>query len=238
MRKEIIELITIKTEEGNQFDFYRKPLVGFSSAADPLYAKIKEEVGLHHLRPAEILPEVKTIVSFFLPFSKKVVEANRRGHDVPAQEWVDSYAHANNLIGKTSQDLADLVASRGFKAALVNTIKNYDEKTLKASWSHRSAAFLSGLGRFGLSRMLITPAGGAGRYGTILISEELLPSVRPEEELCLFWKNGSCRYCLEHCPVKALDDDPDKFDRQACQLNLNKSQGVCGKCAVGPCAIF
>jgi len=94
--------------------------------------------------------------------------------------------------------------------------------------------------------MLITPAGGAGRYGTVFISEELPPSVRPEEELCLFLKNGSCRYCLEHCPARALGEG--EFDRQACHRQLlamssrtgsgQPPQQVCGKCAVGPCAIF
>ena len=247
LSEELVKFILIKTEEANRPDFYRKPLVGFSSAFDPLYTKIKEVVGLHHLRPSDILPEVKTIISFFLPFSQKVVEANRRELDHPAREWMDSYAHANNLIDQISHDLVDLVTSRNLKAALVKSTHNYDQKTLKASWSHRSAAFIAGLGRFGLNRMLITPVGGAGRYGTVLISEELTPSVRSEEELCLFWKNGSCRYCLECCPVKALGNGPDEFDRQACHLKLqsvtphtstNQPQHVCGKCAVGPCAIF
>jgi len=236
--EEIIEFIKIKTKEANLFDFYRQPLVGFSSASDPLYTKIKDIVGPHHLLPTEILPEVKTIISFFLPFSPKVVEANHREPDIPAPEWVDSYIHANNLIGQISQDIVTMTTSKGFKATLIRATKNYDEATLKASCSHRSAAFVAGLGRFGLNRMLLTPIGGAGRYGTILISAEIPPSTRPKEELCLFWKNGSCRYCLEHCPVKALGDGPDEFDRQACNLNLNKSQGVCGKCVVGPCAIF
>jgi epoxyqueuosine reductase QueG len=251
LREEITQFISTKTEEANQGDFYRPPLVGFSSASDPLYAKIEETVGPHHLRPAAILPEVKTLVSFFLPFSKKIVKANLREPDVPAREWIDSYTHANNLIDLISQGLVALTTSKGLKAALVGATQHYDEKddekTLRAPWSHRSAAFVAGLGRFGLNRLLITPVGGAGRYGTVFISEELTPSLRPAEELCLFWKNGSCRYCLEHCPVRALGDGPDEFDRQACKQNLlaiascsrdlNQPQ-VCGKCAVGPCAIF
>jgi epoxyqueuosine reductase QueG len=251
LREEIIQFVRIKTEEAKHEGFYRKPLVGFSSASDPLYAKIKETVGPHHLRPADILPEVKTLVSFFLPFSKKVVKANSREPDFPSREWMDSYIQANNLINQISQGLVALMTSKGLKAALVGATQHYDDKddenTLKAPWSHRSAAFVAGLGRFGLNRLLITPVGGAGRYGTVFISEELAPSVRPEEELCLFWKNGSCLYCLEHCPVRALGDGPDEFDRKACKQNLlaiascsrnlNRTQ-VCGKCAVGPCAIF
>jgi len=248
LREEIIGFIKTRTEEANQKKFYRQPLVGFSSAYDPLYANIKETVGPHHLWPSDILPEAKTLVSFFLPFSQKVVEANRREPEAPAREWVDSYIHANDLIGRISQGLVDLMTARGLRAAMVGATKNYDEKTLKAPWSHRSAAFVAGLGRFGLNRLLITPAGGAGRYGTVFISEELPPSLRPAEEPCLFFKNGTCRHCLEHCPARALGDGPEAFDRQACHRQLlamsskasgqNPSQNVCGKCNVGPCAIF
>ncbi len=245
---EIVEFITRKVAGANQEDYYRQPLVGFSSAADPLYSTFKDVIGPHHWRPEDVLPEVKTLVSFFLPFSKKVVEANRRDPVVPAREWVDSYLHANNLIDEIAGDLVAMMEARGVKAGMVNSTNNYDETTLRAYWSHRSAAFVAGLGRFGLNRMLITPVGGAGRYGTVFLAEELPPSARPTEDLCLYFKNGSCRYCLKHCPPKALGDGPDEFDRHVCNkklLNLspytrslNWTLDVCGKCGVGPCALI
>ena len=247
--EEIIEFISNKVAEVDEPGFYRRPLVGFSSAADPLYSRLKEIVGPHHLQPEAVLPEVKTLVSFFLPFSRLVVEANRLEPEFPAPEWVDSYAHANRLINEISQGLADWRTKAGRPAGMVGATHNYDEVLLKAPWSHRSAAFVAGLGRFGLNRMLITPVGAAGRYGTVFLSEELPPSARPEEELCLFFKNGSCRYCLDHCPPQALGRGPDEFDRQACNrkllikspytrdLDWDKTD-VCGKCCVGPCAIL
>ncbi len=248
LAEEIVEFITQKAARANQRDFYRRPLVGFSSAADPLYAGIKEIVGPHHRRPEEVLPEVKTLVSFFLPFSQKVIEANRREPEIPAREWVDSYAHANSLIDEISRELVAAMEARGLKSGMVNSTDNYDEATLKAPWSHRSAAFVAGLGRFGLNRMLITPVGAAGRYGTVFLSAELPPSARPEEDLCLFFKNGGCRHCLKHCPARALGHGPDEFDRHACNRklhnispytrSLNWELDVCGKCDVGPCAIF
>lgn len=248
LKTEIITFIEAKVDSANQEDFYRKPLVGFSSASDPLYASLKEVVGSHHLRPEEVLPEVKTIISFFLPFSKKVVEANRHDPVTPAKEWVDSYWHANNLIDEISGELVNHIEAKGIKAGMVNSTNNYNSETLKAPWSHRSAAFVGGLGRFGLNRMLITPVGGAGRYGTVFISEELPASPRPVDELCLYFKNGSCRHCLKHCPPKALGSGPDEFDRYACNRklldltpytkSLNWDIDVCGKCDVGPCAII
>lgn len=248
LKTEIIELIESMVDQNNQPGFYRKPLVGFSSAADPLYAQIKEIVGPHHLQPEEVLAEVKTLVSFFIPFTKKVVEANRKEPVIPAREWVDCYEYTNNLINEICLAVVAAMQAKGLPAGMVDPIKNYNEITLKAPWSHRSAAFVAGLGRFGLNRMLITPVGAAGRFGTVFLSTELEPSARPAEDLCLFFKNGSCSYCLKHCPPKALGDGPDQFDRHECNrklLNLTpytKSLGwdldVCGKCDVGPCAIF
>jgi Uncharacterized Fe-S protein len=248
LQTEIRALVEAKVERANGRDFYRKPLVGFSSAADPLYATFKEVVGPHHLLPEEVLPGVATLVSFFVPFSRMVVDANRRERDVPAREWVDSYAHANDLIDEIGGEMAAMLEAGGVRAGMVNSTNNYDETILKAPWSHRSAAFVAGLGRFGLNRMLITPVGAAGRFGTVFLAEALPPSPRSEEERCLFFRDGSCGYCRKCCPAQALGRGPDGFDRHACNRRLldvtpySRSLGweldVCGKCDVGPCAVF
>ncbi|UQZ89605.1 (Fe-S)-binding protein [Deltaproteobacteria bacterium Smac51] len=248
LRDSIIDFINSKTKQANELDYYRQPLVGFSSAADPLYVNIKETVGPHHLYPQDVLAEVRTLVSFFIPFSQKVIEANRQDKSVPAREWVDSYDHANNLIDAISRELVTELEAGGVKAGTVNSTNNYDEINLRAPWSHRSAAFVAGLGRFGLNRMLITPAGAAGRYGTVFLGAELTPTQRSDEELCLFFKNGTCRYCLKRCPAKAIGQGPDGFARHECNkkllditpysLSLKWELDVCGKCDVGPCAIF
>lgn len=248
LRSEISKFIEAEVAGANAVNFYRTPLVGFSSAADPLYANIKDIVGPHHLQPEDVLPEVKTIVSFFLPFTKMVVDSNRREPVVPSSQWVDAYAHANDLLTEISRKLVELMRAKGVAAAMVDPLENYNEVTLKAPWSHRSAAFVAGLGRFGLNRMLITPAGAAGRFGTVFIAAELTPDPRPQDEPCLFFNKGTCRHCLTHCPPKALGDGPDQFDRHECNRklsnvspyprSLNWDQDVCGKCDVGPCAIF
>lgn len=248
LRSEIRAFIEARTAQANQRDFYRKPLTAFSSAADPLYATFKDLLGPHHLLPRDMLPDVITLVSFFLPFSRRVIEANRKEPVAPAREWVDAYLHANALLDAISRELVAMLRAQGINAGVAHAADHYDETLLRSCWSHRSAAFVAGLGRFGLNRMLISPVGGAGRYGTVLLSEALPPSLRPEEELCFFFKSKSCCYCLKHCPVKALGSGPDEFDRQACNRKLlnvspySRSQNlrldVCGKCDVGPCAIL
>ena len=53
-------------------DLFRKPLIAFSSAADPRYAKLKEIIGPWHKSPEELLSGAQTVVSCFVPFTREV----------------------------------------------------------------------------------------------------------------------------------------------------------------------
>ena len=244
LKNRITTAVEQAAEQGDAHGLFRKPLVGFASAADPLFDKIPEIVGAHHLKPADILPGVATVVSFFIPFTKEVINGNKGGQMV-SREWGQAYLEANSLINDICVMLIDLVTEAGHQAAMVPATYGFDEKTLATGWSHRSAAFVAGLGRFGLNRMLIGPLGCGGRYGTVFISAELEPDERPVEEPCLYFKKeGGCQACLKACPTQALA--LDGFDGQKCyqlvlensrKLDLGQLCDVCGKCVVaGPCA--
>lgn len=244
-KQKIESFVVEAAEKADDQGLLRRPRVGFSSPDDPLFDEIIRRVGPHHLHPRDILPEVRTVTSFFIPFSKTVVEANRKEKPV-ARLWGQTYLKVNALINHISESLAAMVRAEGGQAALVPATYGFDPLTLKADWSHRSAALVAGLGRFGLNRMLIGPDGGAGRYGTVFISEFIEPGPKQEQDYCLYLKNGSCRVCLEACPVGALT--VDGFDGLKCYARcksnseaLNFDGGrcdVCGKCVTaGPCAI-
>jgi epoxyqueuosine reductase len=245
LKEELIELVVKSVAESEDRKFFRKPLVGFSAADDPLYMQLKEIVGPEHLSPQDIFSRSKTVLSFFIPFSKEVVLSNRKQRSVSTL-WAESYLKANALIGEISEKLITYLEGKGIAAATVRATHNFDEKTLKCSWSHRSAAYIAGLGKFGVNRMLITQIGSAGRYGTVFISHQIPADTRPEKEYCIYYQKGSCLVCVKSCPVNALDRD--SFDRLKCYDRLleNSQQftalgncDVCGKCATaGPCAII
>lgn len=244
IKDEIVALIKNEVLESGKDEFFREPLVGFASADDPLFSQVSEIVGPEHIQPKDILPEAKTVVAFFLPFSENVVDSNRKSIEV-SSEWAQSYLEANALINKISEKVVRMLAARGITGGTIKATHTYNEKTLTTAWSHRSAAFIAGLGRFGVNRMLITPMGCAGRYGSVIISEEIAPDHRPEEEFCTYLKNGHCQLCVKTCPTKALT--VDGFDKHKCYGHLLEvSKGfaalglcdVCGKCVVGPCAIL
>lgn len=239
----ITALIEAEVAGDEHAPFFRLPLVGVSAAADPAYTQIKEIVGPHHAYPQDILPGVQSLVSFFIPFSQMVVASNRKSADV-SEEWALAYVYGNRLINRISQKLVDYFTGSGIAAATVPATHSFDEKTLMAAWSHRSAAYIAGLGSFGTNRMLITKKGCAGRYGTVFVAAQLPATTFKEQQNCLRLQGKGCHFCQDNCPTGALRDGV--FNRHKCYAHLLAVDAkfpqlglvdVCGKCAVGPCAI-
>ena len=52
----------------------------------------------------------------------------------------------------------------------------------------------------------------------MIISEEIAPDLRPEEELCLNLKDGKCLFCINNCPTKALT--LEGIDRHRCHDHI------------------
>ena len=79
-----------KVEELNNMIIFDEPLVGIIAADDILFQRLKETaaVGEHHLTPVEWLPEAKTVISYFLPFSLTVRESNYCNDEHPSREWL------------------------------------------------------------------------------------------------------------------------------------------------------
>ncbi|AAM07663.1 TPA: epoxyqueuosine reductase [Methanosarcina acetivorans] len=221
---------------------YREPLVGYASADDPIFDEMKEIIGPHHLHPKEVFPGAKTVVSFFLPFDKKLVELNWRSPD-PIKEWIQAKSETDNLIGKINEKLKAALAEEGIEAVVPGVVFDYTSKGFDVAWSHKSAAYAAGLGTFGVHQMLITKAGCAGRFGTLLISAEIPPTPRPTEEFCRYKKGEKCLVCVDRCPAGALSIRG--LDKEKCYRQLRENskafpelnQFACGKCATGPCAL-
>ena len=152
---------------------YREPLVGFARADDPRFRYLREAVSPVHLMPEDMVPGARTVLSFFLPFARWVVEANARDRKAVAIEWMQAYIETNALIGRISRQIVDALAERGIAAAAEPATHNFDEVSLQSRWSHKSVAVIAGLGSFGLHQMVITDAGCAGRFGSMVLDAEI-----------------------------------------------------------------
>lgn len=238
LKEEIIDLIEKSVLESKSKELFRKPIVGFSSASNPLYEKLKVIVGPHHVHPKDILPNAQSVISFFIPFSEMVVQSNSKD-TVVSREWGKSYIEANILLNEISDNLIEYLKNKNIDSATIRATHTYDEETLISTWSHRSAACIAKLGKFGVNRMLITKEGYAGRFGTVIISANIPETEEDAKEYCLYNKNESCLKCINSCPQNALR--VDGFDKFKCHDQLLKNAeelkdiglcDVCGKCVV------
>lgn len=221
---------------------YRTPLVAYAAAADPLFLRMKQIIGERALLPTDLLPTAQTVVSFFVPFTPALVQLCRQHPDV-AREWAVAYIETNQLINDICQDLQQILGQLGVQAASVPATHNFDPETLTSRWSHKSVAYIAGLGTFGVHQMLITARGTAGRFGSLVISAPLRATQRPPGEYCLHRQTGGCLACAAQCPVQALS--AQGFDRRKCFQRVMEVDAyyadldlcdVCGRCALGPCA--
>lgn len=221
---------------------YREPLIGFASADDPIFDEMKEIIGPCNLNPKEVFPRAKTVVSFFLPFEDEFVKRNWKSPG-PVKEWIQAKGETDRLIAKINETLKSELAKKGISAVVPEIIFDYKNKGFDVCWSHKSAAYAAGLGTFGVHHMLITKAGCAGRFGTIVISATISPTPRPTEEFCRYRKGEKCLVCVDRCPAGALT--AKGLDKEKCFRLLQENakafpefnQLACGKCATGPCAL-
>jgi epoxyqueuosine reductase len=236
----VIDTIVRDVAEAGGVTGYRAPLVGFASATDPRFDELRRILPAH-LSPEQMLPGARSVIAFFLPFAASVVEANARQPVAAVPEWSTAYVETNALIGRICAHLTELLAERGVRAAAAAATHNYDPDTLTCPWSHKSMGVIAGLGSFGLHRMVITDAGCAGRFGSLVIDAELPATNAPARERCRYFYDGSCAECVSRCPVEALSED-GVMDKQRCHRHLldiavELGAKACGKCALGPCAM-
>ena len=241
---EIRQMIRDRVAKAGTVTEYREPLIAFARAEDTRFGELRSAVSPIHVMPEDLVADARTVVSFFLPFARWVVEANAREREAVAREWALAYVETNALISSISRHVAEALGGRGIGVGTVPATHNFDEETLHSGWSHKSVAVIAGLGSFGVHQMVITDAGCAGRFGSLVLDAEI-PVESPEpRERCLAFYDGSCMECVARCPAGALDAS-GPLDKHRCHEHLHgvarryQELGladVCGKCAIGPCS--
>ncbi len=231
------------------------PLVGFSSAEDPLFEKLKEPgvIGPHHLGPGEWLPGTRTVISFFLPFTQEVRSSNRSQDGIPSPGWLYGRVEGQQFVNAFAGHIAALLEEQGFRALVPAQDPRFRSVTLpdrslegawegisfSSNWSERHAAYICGLGTFGLSKGLITEKGMAGRFCSILTNGVFPPTPRAYTgvyDYCI-----RCGACLRRCPGEAITLEAGK-DHLKCAAFVGGTMKRyaprygCGKCQIQvPC---
>jgi len=248
----------VSVNQSFQITKYREPVVGYSSASDPLFLKIKDVTVPNHYLPQDFLKEARTVISIFLPFSEEIIKGNYSGKNA-SKEWAIAYTETNGLLDRLCSDLAGELEKHEYNAVGIKTThhlshakkERYSYDELFDRWSQRHVGYISGIGKFGLNNLIITIRGCAGRIGSIVTSAYIPPTKRDTEpeEYCLVKRGQHCYKCVDNCPVKVIKRDDAQFDRVGCMNFLvkqrkyqEKTYGLiegtqtCGKCAVNiPC---
>lgn len=238
---------------GESLTIFEEPLIGFSSAEDELFSQYKapEAIGPIFWGPKEWLPEARSVVSFFFPFTETVRKSNLESSSEPSIQWlygrIEGQRYINEYMGKVKQWLED----QGVKACVpssdkrfmlqMDSVGNEEKPELHADsrWSERHAAYACGLGTFGLSRGLITRKGMAGRFASVIVDAELTPAERPYAGVYDYCTK--CGACAKRCPVGAITVEYGKNNAQ-CSRYIDEMKERyaprygCGKCQTGvPC---
>jgi Uncharacterized Fe-S protein len=235
---------------------FDSPIVGVARADDPYFDELLRPgvIGPHFLPPRQWLPEAKSVVSFFLPFTDPVVKGNIPDLEYPSAEWLHGRFEGQAFIGSLCRHLVGALVGGGHEAAAPcvderfwswNRPAGVDGKGVArpgftSNWSERHVAHVAGLGTFSLSKGLITEKGMAGRFGSVITTAELESDVRPYrayDEYC-----NRCGACVKRCKFQAITLEHGK-DHVVCgeisarNMGLFKPRYGCGKCQVAvPCS--
>ncbi len=133
-----------------------------------------------------------------LPISLPILDTT------PSIYYHELYENVNTALDLTAYRLSLFLTEKGYPSIYVprdgyGSISILKDKPI-AFFSHRHAAYLAGLGSFGISNMLLTKKYGPRvRFGSIFTSARLEPDKPMKENLCI-----ECMRCVRRCPTQSL----------------------------------
>jgi len=224
---------------------YEAPIFAFGLVDDEIYTKYKsaDVIGPHFLSPAEWLPNAKTVISFFLPYTDTINSANSVDSNWPADEWLHGRYEGHQLLVQLLEYLLKVISEAGYKSLAPSIDERYEMGAenirFTSNWSERHIAYACGLGTFGLSKGLITKKGVSGRFGSILTELDLPKDNKDYEDVYEYC--NMCGVCINRCPAKAISFEGGKKSL-LCGDFLDDVRAKhsprygCGKCQAGvPC---
>ena len=229
---------------------YGEPLFAVGDASDPLFEVLKSPnvVSDQLILPDEWLEGAKSVISFFLPFTEEVKRSNRELNAKASDEWLHARIEGQLMLDIFADYIKSELEKMGFRAVVPSSDPRFKSiPPFTSNWSERHAAYVCGLGTFGLSKGLITKKGMTGRFGSVITDAKL--TVTEREYSDPFEYCTMCGKCAKNCPVGAID--PSKGvacgkSHEICSIIVKqklpphgKNQRIrygCGKCQVDvPC---
>ena len=205
-------------------------LIGFASAdrwEDPPFRPWMPA----EFYPQNVMPGTRSVIVIGLPVNLPILETT------PSVLYHELYRTINGLLDQYTYRIALFLENEGHSAAGITRDGYASLDVLRerpiAAFSHRHAAYLAGLGTFGLNNTLLTKRYGPRvRFASILTNVIITPDDPLDEVLCIH-----CMRCVRHCPVNAIDggEYPEHLiDKGRC-TDYNASLGRRGISPCGNC---
>lgn len=182
-------------------------------------------------RPLSIMPDARTVIVFAVPVSRTIIET------APSIYYRCHYDTLNEKLDSISQRVVMELELLGHRSAYLPR-DGYNGVTgasaVRSFFSHKHAAYLAGLGTFGVNSTILTPQYGPRvRLASVLTDAEFPEYGHPmEEELCT-----QCGLCSRMCPTGAIGElryphsriDKDRCSSRSAELRVTRTY-PCGKC--------
>ena len=98
------ELIEVYCRETGIQNLWREPIIKYGDVKSPHFDELKELVDSNHYHPLDYLTSATVVLSYFLPFSKSVMESNISG-ELISEPWALAYEHSNKMASYINDQL-------------------------------------------------------------------------------------------------------------------------------------
>jgi len=212
-------------ENGTGEPAWGEPRLAFARGDDPLFDRLKADIGPFYWTPAEAFrlaypegsldPAELAVACYVLPQTEATRRDQRQQTEVPAERWARSRFHGEEFNCALRLHLAAELTRVGYPAVAPERLDDFAYRQserfgLASNWSERHTAWVAGLGTFGLSDGLITRVGKAVRFGSVVFKAEIEATLRPYsgyQDWCLWYAKGTCGACMRRCPVAAINEE-------------------------------
>lgn len=196
------------------------------------------ELGIDHFGYALIpeenrpFPHLPAAVSLGVPLSKTVVSSIREG---PTHTYFHHYRTTNAYLDNAAIRLMLFIEKRGYNAVYIPASQTVDAEGVRALFSHKMAAALSGLGGIGQNALFISNQYGPALRLSTVLTDLPLPAGLPLQNPCT-----NCGICVQACPSGALTGQTwrpgipreELVDAQKCSAHMKKAYRSIGRGAV------
>ncbi len=184
-------------------------------------------------RPQDFMPGIRSVIVIGVVIPKGCVQPLPKGRPEYTNTLMAGTATLRVIAFRLARDLE----KQGFQTALVPTEGSEfgmwyaDRETLKADISLKYAAWLAGLGAYGLNQLLDHPRDRPRIRMTAILTDAPLDADHPTEDTFVRPECAGCQKCVKVCPVGAILAD-GTIRPQACRDYMFLTLGGlrCGMC--------